>query len=270
MKTPTNTPSKRSTRITRLPKEERLVPHRFFSTGGAIPSSIAFLLLALIIINLLNFFINLLTYGSNARLSRKDPPSLVQMANGELVSVAPLGSKERTPEVIKRFTQETMTGLFNWTGYLPLESDNSPTPDPGIEVKVERDTHRITTETWMTSFRLSESDNFREEFTQKIATLTPDDVFSQRIKVILVIRELTEPVKLGEGKYEVGMVANLLTFDRRDNTGKGIPFNKSIILEVIEPPILRHQADELEQIIYHQRKAGLEITTIKPLERPNL
>ncbi|NET38331.1 MAG: hypothetical protein F6K19_41105, partial [Cyanothece sp. SIO1E1] len=56
--------------------------------------------------------------GALSRLSQQEVPSLVQMQDGKAIRVAPLGARERTPETIRRFVNNTLLLMFNWSGRL--------------------------------------------------------------------------------------------------------------------------------------------------------
>lgn len=212
-----------------------------------------------------------------SRLSRKSPPSLVQMLDGRVLRVAPMESSDRTPETIKHFVGQTMALMFNWSGTLPPTPEsgqkNVPKPDPGVPIKTESigsGGEKVTTPSWEASFALSES--FRPEFLQKLATLTPRSIFSGGTQVVLMVTHLSEPQKLAPGKWKVKTVANLLTFDQGDNTGKAIPFNKDVYVRSIDTPLLPlpNGVSSLHQTAYQIRQAGLEIYAIRDLQREEL
>jgi hypothetical protein len=70
-------------------------------------------------LHLLTFFGLVLLYGSYSRLAQKAPPSLVQLDTGKAITVAPLGNKERTPQVVSKFVADTMILMMNWSGTKP-------------------------------------------------------------------------------------------------------------------------------------------------------
>jgi len=186
-------------------------------------------------------------------------------------------SFDRTPETIKHFVGQTMALMFNWSGTLPPASEpgqkNVPKPDPGVSIKTERigsGGDKVTTASWEASFALSES--FRPEFLQKLATLTPRSIFSGGTQVMLMVTHLSEPQQLQPGKWKIKMVANLLTFDQGDNTGKAIPFNKDVYVRSIDTPLLPlpKGVSSLHQTAYQIRQAGLEIYAIRDLQREEL
>ena len=213
-----------------------------------------------------------------SRISRKPPPSLVQLVDGRVVRVAPMESFDRTPETIKTFVGQTMVLMFNWSGTLPPDSlpgqKNVPKPDPGVPIKTKEivgsGAEKVTTASWEASFALSET--FRSEFLQKLATLTPRGVFSGGTQVMLLVTHLSEPQQLKPGQWKVKMVANLLTFEQGDNKGSAIPFNKDVYVHAIDTPLLPlpDGVSSLHRTAYQVRQSGLEIYAIRDLQREEL
>jgi hypothetical protein len=139
-------------------------------------------------------------------IASKPAPSLVQLANGEGIVVAPLGNKERTPAVIQTFVRDSLATLFTWTGYLPNSEAHRPQLDPGVVVNTtftprttEETTgeflpetigssgnrHRkVTTAAWKGSFTLSA--DFRNPFLAKLAQITPQSVFEGKLDLIFL------------------------------------------------------------------------------------
>lgn len=219
-------------------------------------------------LHLLTFFVLVLQYGAYSKLSKKAPPSLVQLETGKAITVAPLGNKERTPEVVKKFTTDTMTLMMNWSGTKPpttVEEATKPIPDPGVAITSRR---KVATAAWQAGFALSE--DFRKEFLTKLAELTPPGVFQGTTQVALVPLELQTPQKIAEGKWKVKMVANLLAFDKGNNLGQVIPFNKEIFVRSVEPPEFPGKSGGITSVIYQARSSGLEIYAIRDLQAENL
>ncbi|WP_242053645.1 hypothetical protein [Nostoc parmelioides] len=78
---------------------------------------------------------------------------------------------------------------------------------------------------------------------------------------------ISEPRKIREGKWEIDFIGTLVTFDRDDNSGRGIAFNKTITVSSISnPEYIPANTSELSKKIYLARKAGLEITEIVDLD----
>ncbi|MBE9128020.1 MULTISPECIES: hypothetical protein [unclassified Coleofasciculus] len=210
----------------------------------------------------------ILLYGSFNRLANKPPPSLVQLNDGQTVAAAPLPNKERSPEVIKRFTKDTLTALMSWSGELPSPDGTAQNiPDDGVELKNARG--KITTPAWETSFALAE--DFRKEFLLKLAELTPPSIFNGTTKVVLVPLDIQTPIKIDEGKWKVVMVANLIVLSQ-NNLGDVIPFNKEIFLSAVEAPDYKDftSSDETAAIIARARASGLEIYAIRDLPTNDL
>jgi hypothetical protein len=66
------------------------------------------------------------------------------------------------------------------------------------------------------------------------------------------------------------MVANLTVFDRGNNLGEVIPFNKEIFVQAVEAPSPPVQMTGLTAVIYGVRSSGLEIYAIRDMSEDNL
>lgn len=214
----------------------------------------------------------ILQYGAYSRLANKPPPSLVQLSDGKAINVAPLDSKERTPAVVKEFASGVLTLMMTWTGKLPaasVEEAATPKLDSGVEIKsLTGRRGKVTTASWQASFALSE--DYRKEFLSKLAVLTPSGVFRGNTEVSLVILEIQNPEKIGDGQWKVKIVANLMIFENNDALGQVIPFNKEIFVKAVEPPKYPAQIAGIAKIIYGIRSSGLEIYGMRDLLQENL
>jgi hypothetical protein len=216
-------------------------------------------------LHLITFFFSILIYGSYSRLNKKPVPTLVQLESGSAVKVAPLGNRDRTPQVISRFVSDTMTLMMNWSGNLPpntVEESAKPKPDKGINIG-ERGLRgsKVTSVAWQASYALSE--DFRKEFLKMLASMTPAGVFKGSTQVVLVPLSIQSPIKIEEGKWKVKMIANLTVFDRGNNLGEVIPFNKEIFVRAVEAPESPGNITGLAAVIYQVRASGLEIYAIR-------
>lgn len=231
-------------------------------------------------------------------ISNKPTPTLVQQTTGEVITTRPVPAHERTPAVIKSFVVLILSQLLTWNGTITTASGNQMR-DPGIALStVSTDTGtdtetgsssskigtkvgsaKVATSSAMASFALSE--DFRQAFLERIATLTPAGVFTGRQKVVLVIDQISEPTELnaataGSGsnsttdpakKWQLNVLANLTVFDGNNAPIKTIPFNREIVVETTSVPTLPEGDSPLEQAIYNIRAAGLHITDIRPISR---
>ena len=97
--------------------------------------------------------------GALSRLSRQAPPTLVQMQDGQAVRVAAMDAQDRSPETIRRFVNDTLVLMFNWSGSLPAttaEEASQPKADPGLAIEGERGKQKVATASWQASFAFSE------------------------------------------------------------------------------------------------------------------
>jgi len=188
--------------------------------------------------------------------------TIVQLEDGSTRPVRTLQPNERTDKTIKTFVSNSMAKIFNWEGLIQTteNGENIVKLDKGIEIQTPKGSKKISTSSWGASFALSEKQGFRESFLKKLAEMTPEGLFSGQSQASLILRHVSEPRKVSEGKWEVDIIATLVTFNRSKNEGNGIAFNKTITVEAIEP--LPPATTEIAQKIYAARKSGLEIIEI--------
>lgn len=217
----------------------------------------------------LTLFACLLLFGAYVGLSRKAPPSLVQLESGKTIATAAMDSGERTPAVIQKFVQDELSMLTSAVGTLPPVDTKTPlTPDPGVAIKLPSGQGKITTLASFASFGLSE--DFRSSYLQKLAELTPANVFSQSERLVLVVQDVSTPQKVGDGQWKVTVVANLIHFTSDNQIGSGIPYNREVFVRAITPPDVLPLTSETERQIAQVRASGLEIYAMRDFARPNL
>jgi hypothetical protein len=142
------------------------------------------------------------------------PQSLVQLVDGRAISVDPKASYERHPETIRRFVGETMTLMLTWSRQ-----------QPPLTV-------------WDISSQLLASD-LKPKFQSEITNLNSNNQFAninQGTEYVLVIEKISQPTQTANGKWEIEMLANQLTFSGYNNLGTSIPFNKTILIRAIDQP----------------------------------
>lgn len=213
-------------------------------------------------------FAMFLLYGSMSRLASKPVPTLVQLSDGSSFSAAPMDAKERSNAAIGRFVSQSLHALLTWDGALPAYSPEEQVnrkPDPGIEIA---NGGRIATAAWQACFVLSE--DFREQFRTALSKMTPPSVFNGSVKVIFILTDLSEPVKIDEGKWKVRVVSYLNVLNTSDAMSQVIPFNKEVFVRSVEPPNYPLSADGIVKAIHSIRASGLEIYAIRDLDLENL
>ena len=223
-------------------------------------------------LHLITLIILFLLYGAYSRLSKKPPPTLVELQNGDSVKVAPIDNQERTPQAIIHFVSSTFTLMMNWSGTIPDINSNSgttkPKPDPGVNIGSGRgEEGKVSFVAWEASYTLSS--DFRKEFLELLSQMTPSGVFQQKTQVVFVPLSIQQPIQISPGKWKVKMVSNLNVFDTRSNIGEVIPFNKEIFVRAVEAP-KKSPTKGLSSLIYHIRESGLEIYAIRDLKEENL
>jgi hypothetical protein len=193
----------------------------------------------------------LIFHGSMLQqLSRQlTPQSLVQLVDGRVITADPQENLERQPETIRRFVGETMSLMLTW-------SDQQP-----------------PTTVWDISSQLV-ADNFKEKLKSQLTNLNPDSQFenvNRGTENVLVIEKISQPTKIGNGKWKVEMLANQLIFSSYDKLGKSVSFNKQILVRAINQaatslpnaPLPSHLA------VYRLGEARLEIYNVCEIQDKN-
>ena len=209
--------------------------------------------------------IEIINFARVGMIANSKAPTLVELNDGESIRVSAIHSESRSPQAIRYFVGQTMTGLLSWNTLPKVtgDYDADPIKKLKLDVGVQTGNSKITTNVWATGFALSE--DFRAEFLKEIGNLTPPDVFNGTTQSILKISLLSEPKKIKSGKFQVDMVEEVIVFQGNNMVGEPIGFNKSVFVRVIDTPTLPQISSEFQQTAYRVRKAGLEIYKIQDL-----
>ncbi|MEM6255064.1 MAG: hypothetical protein AAF821_19280 [Cyanobacteria bacterium P01_D01_bin.156] len=235
-------------------------------------SFLAILLIANLSISGLFGLLILSTLSYTRHLAKKPAAALVQLTDGTSIRVTETPNQQREPEIIRKFVSDSLIYLMNWSADLPAAEPTSKfdtaatvPQDTGIEVTLaDGFTKKVTTPAWQASFTLEEE--FRTEFLQKLATMTPEDIFAGHKEVVLKIREVGYPADQDPGSWSVDVVADLMVYSPQTPTGKAVPFNKRIYVQSIDVPAPPETLTPLATAIYAVRRSGLEITGMRDLQ----
>ncbi|MCC5642208.1 hypothetical protein LC607_04350 [Nostoc sp. CHAB 5824] len=213
-----------------------------------------------------------LLQGLNIRqLSLRKPPNFVQLIDGK--PVANIDDLAREPEAIRQFISKTMISMFSWSGTLPpqnIEEVANPKSDLGILIQTPQgSSQKVSTSSWIASFALSE--DFRKGFLSTVAEMTPPEVFSENPSLAmtsqLVIKRVYPPKQIAPGKWQVGMVADLIQKNQVGGAKLITPFNKDLLVRAADY-FGNPQADnstDVQKAIYSVRTDRLEIYEIRNL-----
>ena len=218
-------------------------------------------------------FVNLLY---TRQITRKPFPTLVQTTAGDTIEIGFESPGYRSPEVIKAFTADTLYYLMTMTSYGAGSAEVSalnPSRQRAMPIKVKVGTSQgaITQTAWLASESLEAK--FADSFRQKLAQMTPPDVFEGREEVILKIDYIKEPIEVNDdrgkwtGQWTVDVVGNLKVYRVQEGEVKSIPFNKKVTLRPIQPQAI-HNVEEFGELaiaLNASQRSGLQITDIKDL-----
>ena len=196
---------------------------------------------------------------SYSKLAAQKPPTLVQQIDGQAFTVRSADYDYREPEVMRRLVSNWATLTFTW-GKPP---GNQAKPDEGMKVAGG---DRVPSSAWEASFALSP--NFRETFLQKLAAdVVPDGVFDGKVSAVLVPQTVSPPQAVGEGHWQIDLIATRIIFDEQNPSGRSVPFNRRFYVRAIEPPQapLIENASPYQRIVYRMLEGGVQIEEIRPI-----
>ena len=208
----------------------------------------------------LSLLLHFLSFAYLYKLANQPQPTLVQTLDGRSIQVTSQGSNDRTPEAIKSYTYRVLTQLFAATGVIP-DNQGRLVEDRQFTV----DGRPITTGAWAASHALS-SDFPRPAMLEGIADITPSQVFEdeRQTEVHLEILNLSEPKPVGEGAWQVDVVATRTVIQQGMETDR-FPFNKSVFIRAIEPYQLPETPTATHLAMFEYRGGGMEVYAIDGL-----
>jgi len=163
----------------------------------------------------LNFVILLLLFFHEKMLQQLSqqlaPQSLVELADGRVISADPETNLERQPETIRRFVGETMTLMLTFSSKQP-----------------QNEILAISSALLM--------DRFKSKFQAEMLRLNQKNQIAlnnRSTESVLIIERISQPIKIGVREWKVEMRANQLIFSGSDLLGKSIPFNRQILVRAI-------------------------------------
>ncbi|MEO0373726.1 MAG: hypothetical protein AAF329_03660 [Cyanobacteria bacterium P01_A01_bin.17] len=239
-------------------------------------SFLALLLIGNLTVSGMVMLLILANFAYTRSVAKKPAAALVQLDNGTSIAVEETANFERDPEVIRKFVTDSLIYLMNWSADLPYTEPTSKfdaqavaPKDTGVEIELDDGfKKKVTTPAWQASFTLEEQ--FRAKFLQKLARMTPNDVFTGAKEVVLKVREVSypEPEEGVQGAWSVDIVADLMIYSPEAPEGRAVSFNKRVYVQTIDvpPPPNPQTLTPLAAAIYSVRLSGLEITGMRDLQ----
>ncbi|MEO1133678.1 MAG: hypothetical protein AAFX40_13340 [Cyanobacteria bacterium J06639_1] len=194
------------------------------------------------------------------QIARRPIPSLVQLQDGTSIQVEAIAPNERTPAAIRSYVYTALTALFTATG----------TVQDGSGKRIEDRQFQlgdrpVATSAWAASHALA-GDFPRSSMLQRIANITPPEVFDTdaQTEVHLEIRNLSDPIPVGDGQWQVDVVATRVVTQQGIETDR-LPFNKSVFVRAIEPYRAPEASTPVTLAMQGYRSGGMEIYAIDGL-----
>ena len=233
----------------------------------------------------LGLLISLISLAKIGALESKPLPTLVQTIDGKTIQITALQGNERSAEVIKSFTVNTLTHLFTWRQYLlPVSTEEvrNPKIDPGVPVETEGQTSlKLPSPVWVSSFAIS--NDFRKDFLGKhlAPLITGLKVLQGSSTLGFIPISIQEPVLVrsspGEKIWKVKIVANLAIKTTNEAPESLVAFNKDVYVRAVTPtmptdapPQRANSTPDLQAAISISRAAGLEITALEDFSRQDI
>ncbi|MGK7910531.1 MAG: hypothetical protein AB4050_03470 [Synechococcus sp.] len=212
-----------------------------------------FVLSALLLMELLQW---LFVY----QIAKRPVPALVQLQDGTSMQVEEIARNERLPAAISSYVYTVANALFSATGTVP-DGEGRWVEDRQFQLG----DRMIATSAWAASHALS-VDFPRTSMLEAIADITPPEVFdpNEQVEMHLEIRSLSEPKPVGEGQWQVDMVATRVITQRGMETDR-LPFNKSIFVRAVEPYRVAGNPSATALAMQEYRSGGMEIYAIDGL-----
>ena len=201
----------------------------------------------------LNFIILLLLFFHGTMLQQLSqqlaPQSLIELADGRVISADPETNLERQPETIRRFVGETMTLMLTFSSRQP-----------------QNEILAISSALLM--------DRFKPKFQTEMMKLNQKNQIASNnrsTESVLIIERISQPIKIGVGEWKVEIRANQLIFSGSDLLGKSIPFNRQILVRAIahNPIALPDNPLPWHLATFRLGEARLEIYNMCDLQQKN-
>lgn len=209
---------------------------------------------------LVSLFANVFQLFNNRAIAQRRSV-YVQQVDGTTTKASEFDVLHREAEVIKNTAVRWMQMSFEWDNKIP----GSNAEDPGYAI--EGTTRTIPTEVYLGSYLMEEG--FRQQF---LKLMSEDKISSGvmlgRERSVVRFFAVSDPRQVGEGLWEVDIVATRIERDRNQETNE-IQMNRTITLKAIPP--IEPVFDELEPLawrkeVYSLLGNGLLITKVEPLE----
>jgi hypothetical protein len=229
--------------------------------------------------------LSLVTLTKINTLAAKEVAPLVQTIDGKTIHVRAFQGQERSPEVIKAFTENTLRDLFTWRQYLLPQTAaewQNPKVDPGIVVDAGNQSNlKVPSPVWVSSFAVSNS--FRQEFLGKhlAPLITGLKVLQGTSTVGFIPLYVQEPILVpndrGGKTWKVKINANLSIRTRPDVPASEVPWDYDVYVEAVSPTnsavgakLPDKFAPDLQSAIDVSRASGLQIVGLEPFQRQDL
>lgn len=233
-----------------------------FHSSTVLPLFVLTTFLIQIVLLLLIFF-----QGSQLNhLANAATKTMVQMADGQVIQVSSTDACYRTPVTIQNFVNSWALLNYTWNDKLPPanpEQVKNPLDDPGVVVGK----NKVPTASANAAFLITDENDFRRKYLQKLALLVPQGVFSGYQETVFRVSQVLSPQQVSACNWDVNLYGYMKVLERGNLLGEPIGLNQKISLEAVPPSIhpLPTALSPLQQTIYRMGISGLRIKNIEEL-----
>lgn len=242
---------------------------------------------------LLNLGVLALVFGSNlivlvqaGRIANKPGAILVEQSDGTGFLVDAIPATQRTPKAIQRFTSDILTAMFTAAPILPNQSssqrlgfESKGQLEMGIRVPKSGNSEggdRVTVSAYVVVMGAI-APEFRDAFLSRLATITPQGVFTGNTQILFKIDFIGEPIPIEgkPGQWTVTVVGARYILDgdlaSSSNPLSQIepqPFRQVLYLQSVNPQFepLPDISTELQKEIFEITAIGLRIVKMAPID----
>lgn len=226
---------------------------------------------------LISFFIQfvllflIIFQGSQVnQLANSATKTMLQMVDGQVIQISSASACYRSPPVIQNLANSWALLNYTWSGKLTptnAEEVKNPLKDPGVAVG----TRKVPTSTANAAFLITDENDFRRKYLEKISAIVPSGVFQGYQETVLRVSQILSPKQLDACRWDVNLYGYMDILERGNSFGEPIAINQKITLRAVPSPNypLPSNLSPLQQTIYRLGVAGLIIEKIEDLPNSN-
>lgn len=200
------------------------------------------------------------------QLANSATKTMVQMVDGQVIQISSASACYRSPAVSQNLVNSWALLNYTWSGKLTptnAEEVKNPLKDPGVLVG----TRKVPTSTANAAFLITDENDFRRKYLEKVSAIVPQGVFQGYQETVLRVSQVLSPKQLDTCRWDVNLYGYMDILERGNPIGEPIGINQKITLRAVPSQNypLPSNLSPLQQTIYRLGVAGLMIEKIEDL-----